>query len=144
MGFAELIVIAIVGLIVVGPDKLPQAIKSGMVWFGRIKRLLNETRSEFEQQLGVDEIRREIHNEQVMASLKALRIAKEKAEAEVLSAGEEVEKLVQEIREDFPPEDEGLYGEQHANHPPEANTASDNEHPAAPSPSNQLNEPHKP
>jgi len=58
MGFAELIVIAIVGLIVVGPDRLPQTIKSGLVWMGRIKRLINETRTEFEQQLGVDEIRR--------------------------------------------------------------------------------------
>ena len=125
MGFAELVVIAVVGLLVIGPDKLPQTIKSGLVWFGRIKRVISETRTEFEHQLGVDEIRREIHNDEVMESLKALKIAKEQAEKEAENIEEKVHEAAREIKEDFGPEDEGLFGEQHGNHPPpEEDTAA--------------------
>lgn len=84
MSFAEILVIAVVALVIVGPERLPDAIRTGMLWFGRIKRTINETKTEFENQLGVDEIRRELHNEQVMKSLKALEetqeAAKEKAD----------------------------------------------------------------
>ncbi len=134
MGFAELFVIAVVGMIVVGPDKLPDAIKTGMRWFGRVKRLINQTRSEFEEQLGVDEIRRELHNEQILESLKALKIAKEEAEAQAREAGEEVNKIAKTPTPDPEPEDEGLYGEQHANHPPAPEETDPNsETPAEPS-----------
>ena len=82
MGFLELLVIGVVGLVVVGPDRLPGALKSGMVWFGRIKRAVNSTKAELEKQIGMDEIRREIHNAQVMESLKALKQARDDAENE--------------------------------------------------------------
>jgi len=122
MGFAELFVIAIVGLIVIGPEKLPQTIKTALIWFGRVKRLINETRGEFEQQLGVDEIRREIHNEEIMESLKSLKIAKEAAESETVNVGQQISDAVHCIKDDFDPEDEGLFGEQHCNHPTEHNS----------------------
>lgn len=111
MGFAELVIIAIVGLIVIGPEKLPQAIKTGLVWFGRIKRLVSETRSEFEQQLGVDDIRREIHNEEVLDSLKSLKIAKQDVEDSTRKLGDAIQ--------DGLDEDDGLFGDQRTNHPPQ-------------------------
>ncbi len=120
MGFAEFIVIAIVGLIVIGPEKLPQTIKTGLVWFGRLKRLINDTRTEFEQQLGVDDIRREIHNEEVLESLKTLNTTRQEAEQEAVEAGRQILDSVHDIRDDFEPEDEGLFGDQRANHPPSA------------------------
>ncbi len=122
MGIAELFVIAIVGLLVIGPEKLPETIKTCLVWFGRIKRVINDTRTELEQQLGVDDIRRDIHNEEVMTSLKALKEAAEEAEQASLIAGNAVENQLasanQSIQHELEPEDEGLFGEQLANHPP--------------------------
>ncbi|MFT7559426.1 MAG: sec-independent protein translocase protein TatB [Flavobacteriales bacterium] len=72
MSFAEFFVVIVVGLLVIGPQRLPEAIRTGMLWFGKIKRAVNDTRAELEQQLGVDEIRRELHNDRVLDSLKAL------------------------------------------------------------------------
>lgn len=133
MSFAELFIVICVGLIIIGPERLPHALKSGLVWLNRIKRLMHETRTEFENQLGVDEIRREIHNEQVMASLKALEETKKK----LRESGEEIENTIaspaqaaakalqtdkpkprpkREIRDDFE-EDESLFGDQRGNHP---------------------------
>ena len=74
MGFFELIVIAIVGLLVVGPEKLPTTIRTGVVWFSKIKKTITDTRSEIEQQIGVDEIKRELRNEQIMRSLDEMKV----------------------------------------------------------------------
>lgn len=73
ISFFELLVIAVVGLIVIGPERLPGAIRTGALWLGRIKRSLAETRQELEKQIGADEIRRELHNEQVLHNLAKMK-----------------------------------------------------------------------
>lgn len=97
MSFAEILVIAIVGLIVVGPDRLPEALRKGISMFTRIKRAINDTKTEFEQQLGVDEIRRELHNEQVMKSLKALEEAQRETENEIQKYDQQVQAEIKRI-----------------------------------------------
>ena len=71
IGFPELLVILFVGLLVVGPEKLPQIIKASTRSFGVIKSYLNQTRSEIEKSVGMDEIRQDLHNEKIMKDLKA-------------------------------------------------------------------------
>lgn len=73
IGFFELLVIAIVGLVVIGPERLPETVRSVSLWIGRLKRSLRETRSELEKQIGADDIRRQLHNEEVMQSLEKTR-----------------------------------------------------------------------
>lgn len=73
VGFFELLVIAVAGLVIIGPERLPSAIRTGALWWGRAKRSMRETRAELEKQIGADDIRRELHNEEVMRSLEALR-----------------------------------------------------------------------
>jgi len=62
IGFAELIIIAIVGLLVIGPERLPDAIRTGSAWLGRIKRGFNDIKREVQQ---------ELHNDAVMQELKS-------------------------------------------------------------------------
>jgi|SRR5690606_3678423 len=73
MGFFELLLIAIVSLLVIGPERLPDTVRTVALWVGRIKRSLRETRSEIEKQLGADDIRRQLHNEEIMRSLESTR-----------------------------------------------------------------------
>jgi sec-independent protein translocase protein TatB len=73
VSFFELLVIGVVALIVIGPERLPGAIRTGALWIGRIKRSLAETRRELEKQIGADEIRRELHNEQVLHNLAKMK-----------------------------------------------------------------------
>ncbi|WP_084646028.1 Sec-independent protein translocase protein TatB [Marinimicrobium agarilyticum] len=79
IGFFELLIIAIVGLVVIGPERLPEAARAVGLWIGRLKRSLRDTRSELERQLGADDIRRQLHNEEVMRSLEATRMQVEDA-----------------------------------------------------------------
>ena len=61
IGFTELLIVAIVGLLVIGPERLPGAIRTGSAWLGRIKRGFNDIKLEVEQ---------ELHNDGVMEELK--------------------------------------------------------------------------
>ena len=70
IGFPELLVIVFVGLLVVGPEKLPQIIKTLTRSFRAIKSYLMEIRSEIEKSVGMDEIRQDLHNEKIMEDLK--------------------------------------------------------------------------
>ena len=70
IGFPELLVILLVGLVVVGPDKLPQLIKSLTKSFRAIRSYLIQIRSQLERSVGMDEIRQDLHNEKIMENLK--------------------------------------------------------------------------
>ena len=69
IGFSEIIVCAVVALVVIGPERMPETVRTVGLWIGRLKRSLRETRVEIERQIGVDDIRRQLHNEDIMRSL---------------------------------------------------------------------------
>ncbi len=61
IGFAELVIIGIVALLVIGPERLPGAVRTASLWLNRIRRGFNEIKAEVQQ---------ELHNDQVMQDLK--------------------------------------------------------------------------
>ena len=73
IGFTELLLCLVVALVVIGPEQLPGTVRTVALWIGRIKRSLVETRSEIERQIGADEIRRQLHNEEIMRNIEATR-----------------------------------------------------------------------
>ena len=73
MGFFEILLIAVVALLVVGPERMPEAVRSAALTFGKVKRSLSSARSEIEKQIGMDDIRRQIHNEDVMDNLSKIK-----------------------------------------------------------------------
>ncbi|MAZ89039.1 MAG: twin-arginine translocase subunit TatB [Cellvibrionaceae bacterium] len=91
IGFFELLVIGVVGLLVIGPEQLPGALRTAALWWGRFKRGLQSTRSELEQQIGADDIRRQLHNEEVMQRLNA---SKQDVERTVNESVSDIEKNI--------------------------------------------------
>ena len=61
IGFAELIVIGVVALLVIGPERLPETIRTASLWLNRIRRGFNEIKQEVQQ---------ELHNDSVMQELR--------------------------------------------------------------------------
>ena len=70
--FPELVVVCVIALLVLGPDKLPGALRTLGLWVGRISRTFTTMKTEIEREIGMDEIRRQLHNEAVMDQLKRL------------------------------------------------------------------------
>lgn len=66
VGFSELVLIAVLALIVLGPERLPVAARMLGLWVGRLKRSFNSVKAEVEREIGADEIRRQLHNERIL------------------------------------------------------------------------------
>ena len=73
IGFSELLIIAVLTLIVMGPERLPETVRTITLWFGRLRQFLSAARTEIEDEVGIDEIRRQLHNEQLMRDLDKAR-----------------------------------------------------------------------
>lgn len=69
IGFGELLLISVIGLLVFGPDKLPVVARTLGLWWGRFKYTIQSAKNDFDREVGADEIRRQLHNEQVMKEL---------------------------------------------------------------------------
>ncbi len=60
IGFAELLVIGVVALLVIGPERLPQTVRTASLWLNRIRRGFNDIKQEIQQELHNDEVMREL------------------------------------------------------------------------------------
>ncbi len=79
ISFGELLLIGLVSLLVIGPRRLPETVRFIALQAGRLRQTLTDTRKMVEDELGMDDIRRQLHNEQVMRSLKSTREEIERA-----------------------------------------------------------------
>lgn len=93
IGFTELVIVAIVGLLVIGPERLPGAIRTGAAWLSRIKRGFNDVKREVEQ---------ELHNDAVMRDLKKTGQQLQQDSASITSG---IRDAVDDIKPQLKPQD---------------------------------------
>jgi len=58
IGFSELLVIAIVALIVIGPEQLPKVARTLGHLFGRMQRYVNDVKSDIAREMELQELRK--------------------------------------------------------------------------------------
>lgn len=115
IGFAELLVCLVVALVVIGPEQLPGTVRTVGLWIGRLKRSLRDTRQEIERQIGADDIRRQLHNEEVMQNIEEARIRFEKTILEAEKFEDTEAEARQQARNYGPPDE--LPNHAHSNEP---------------------------
>jgi len=59
MGIGEILVIAIIAIIFLGPEKLPEAMVKGAKFFKSFKNSINDVKSSFEQEMKIQELKDE-------------------------------------------------------------------------------------
>ena len=58
IGFSEIVVIAVVALIVLGPERLPKAARTMGHLFGRLQRYVNDVKSDINREMELDELKK--------------------------------------------------------------------------------------
>ena len=58
VGFTEIVLIGLVALLVVGPERLPELVRTAGRWLGRAQRITRELRNEFDRDVGRSEFTR--------------------------------------------------------------------------------------
>jgi sec-independent protein translocase protein TatB len=89
IGFPELVLVAIVGLLVIGPERLPEALRTLGLWLGRMRRSFTAVKTEIEKEIGMDEVRRQLHNEAIMEEMKRIESEVRDTAADVRSSIDE-------------------------------------------------------
>jgi sec-independent protein translocase protein TatB len=88
IGFSELLVIAVVALLVIGPEKLPKVARTAGIMFGRLQRYVNDVKADIQREVELDE-------------LKKLRSQFEDAAKSVEESVGEVDKQVRAVGDDL-------------------------------------------
>jgi len=65
VGFLELAVIMILGLLVLGPERLPQTAQKIGYWFGKARRYVEGMKTQVEAEFDSSEVKRLLHNQEV-------------------------------------------------------------------------------
>ena len=63
IGFTELFIFAVIALLVLGPDKLPDAIRFVFKWYSKIKRTLSTLQNDLDRELRLSELREQMQTE---------------------------------------------------------------------------------
>lgn len=60
IGFFELMLIGVVALLVIGPQRLPAVARTAGLWIGRGKRLIASVKTDIEQEIRAEELKKVI------------------------------------------------------------------------------------
>ena len=83
IGFTEIVLVAVIGLLILGPERMPVAVRTIGLWVGKIKRTVSGVQKEIRDELRVDEIRKKADENR-----KAIegRMAELQAETDIMEA----------------------------------------------------------
>ncbi|NVJ59008.1 MAG: twin-arginine translocase subunit TatB [Gammaproteobacteria bacterium] len=98
IGFFELCVIAIIGLLVLGPERLPVAARAIGRWIGKARRAFTSFKSEIDRELQIDELRRQLNEQQA----KMDQFMNQRPLDDMLNeTPEELKSKIEQTRQDF-------------------------------------------
>lgn len=58
IGFSELVLIGVVALVVIGPERLPKVARTVGLWVGRMRGLVMSVKADIDQELRADELKK--------------------------------------------------------------------------------------
>lgn len=72
VGFQELILVAIVALVVIGPERLPKAARIAGKWVGHARRTLASVKQEIDRELKTEELRKVLDHQALTNPLETI------------------------------------------------------------------------
>ncbi|MCK4864808.1 MAG: twin-arginine translocase subunit TatB [Gammaproteobacteria bacterium] len=72
IGFWELTMIAVIALLVIGPDKLPGVARTAGKWVGRARRFVGDVKSDIDRELKQEEIRKALAEDAGLDEIKQI------------------------------------------------------------------------
>ncbi len=103
MGFFEILVVLVVAIIFLGPEKFPQAVVDVVKFFRAVKKTLNDAKDTLDKEINIEEIKKETLEyqklfENKVESLKGVKI--EELEDAKVTAENEI-KSIQDLMQDY-------------------------------------------
>ncbi len=58
IGFSEMVIVAVVALVVLGPERLPRVARQAGQWMGKLQRYISDVKSDISRQMELEELRK--------------------------------------------------------------------------------------
>ena len=94
IAFSEILVIGVVALIVIGPERLPKTARTLGHLFGRLQRYVNEVKADISREMELEELRK--LQQQVQTAAREIETSVQSAATEVQSGVRSVEAQLNE------------------------------------------------
>ena len=103
LGFSELVLVALVALVVLGPERLPKAARFAGLWVRRARAQWYSVKSELEREMAADELKRNLDAARTAASgfEREARSAVGGLEAGVRKADEDARRGLKALHDDL-------------------------------------------
>ena len=86
IGMTELLIFGIIALLVLGPDKLPEAVRFVGKWYGKVTRTVSNLQNDFDRELRLSELR-----EQMLSEMKRIQELEAKMQAQMSNLQKPIE-----------------------------------------------------
>ena len=102
IGFSELLLIAVVALVVLGPERLPKAARFAGLWVRRARNQWDSVKQELEHELHAEELKR---------NLQSVRASMQQAETELREGTGQLRQEAEQLRQQAEQQHADLSGE---------------------------------
>lgn len=109
IGFWELVLIAVIGIVVIGPNKLPEVVRTIALFLRKLRRMFYDVKTDIERELDLDNLRQQIAADEIEEEIKKMNDAVLAAEK---SAQLEGKALLNQLNQISNPKEEDLASEQ--------------------------------
>lgn len=69
IGALELLVILVIGLLLIGPERLPEVLRTIVTGIERLRKYSEQIYLEIKQSSGINELQQDLHNKEVLHSI---------------------------------------------------------------------------
>ncbi len=97
IGFSELLIIFVVALLVVGPERLPAVARKVGLYIGKMKRSFQSIKNEVEQELEIEAVKAQLKENAMLAEAKEIESALAKTVEQVKQADVETKSMTSDL-----------------------------------------------
>ena len=95
VGFTEILLLSLVGLLVLGPERLPRVARTAGLWLGRARRFVSTVKADIDREIAADELKQTLAKQAEVPELYDI----------VEDTKQTIQKTKQPVAEQHPPAD---------------------------------------
>ena len=105
IGFSELVVLGVIGVVVIGPQRLPEVVRTAVITVRKIRRAFSDVRADIERELDLDDMRKILHEADMKAHINQLNQDIMDLDKGARDLGEDIKTDLEHAYDGYTPED---------------------------------------
>lgn len=98
IGFWELVFIAVIGIVVVGPKRLPEVVRTVAVLLRKVRRMFSDVKADIARELDLDDMRRIVREADMQEHIRQINESVMEMDNDVRGSGKALLRDIDEIK----------------------------------------------